>query len=150
MDLQTKAGNNARGCTAKEFKEVMEVAKAKAKEGITAPIYIFDNATIHTSAVKDYPTLVSLGEVLFIPKWSPEFNKAIEHNHAHVQHAFLNAVRALPDGAELKPADAMKMLELAFFNTTTAEGVARDMTSLVSTLNAVVKAKGDRPPQHLM
>lgn len=128
----------------------MEYAKYKVGEKLSFPVYAFDNAPIHKAALKDYPDLIPKGHQLPVPRYSPDFNRAIEHNHAHVEDLFYKAVEALPQGVRLSCRDAMLMLNDIFFQHTNASSIAKDVGGMPTLWEKVVKLEGQYPPKKYM
>lgn len=142
--------HTARACTADEFKEVMEYAKQESEKKIEQPIYAFDNAPIHRAAMNKYPDMVPDSQYWSVPRYSPDFNKPIEHNHANVQRFVLKTTRFMPRSVELTAKDARGMCKDVFFGKTSVKGCKRDISSMPSTYQAVIVAKGHYPPDKYM
>ena len=152
-DLQTKKGTKARGCTSWEFMYwVMPEAYSQAVlAGIKDPIFAFDNNHIHHD-VQEHPEMLGLApaNILKLPNYSPDFNKAIEHNHAYTQSAFMAELRDHPFDEPLDPVKLRQLLERVFFHHTTVKMVCTDVDSMRQTWDAVIERKGGYPIPKLM
>ena len=147
MRLQVAStGEKAKGPTAEEFlKEVISEAKKAAEEkGIRNPIFAFDNASIHELAKGALPA----SQVLKVPKWSPDFMKVIEHNHAYVVDRF---ERYLAKKRNIKQPPSMfhNLLINCFRDATTKQVVSRDLRGLWPMLRATITVDGDYASRNL-
>lgn len=139
-------GGKAKGPTAEEFlKEVISEAKKAAEDkGIRNPIFAFDNASIHELAKRELPA----SQVLKVPKWSPDFMKVIEHNHAYVVNRF---ERELGRRRNINHPPSMfhKLLIKCFKEATTKEVVSSDLRGLWPMLRATITVGGDYASRNL-
>lgn len=129
--------HTARACTADEFKEVMEYAKQESEKKIEQPIYAFDNAPIHRAAMKKYPDMVPASQYWSVPRYSPDFNKPIEHSWNQVKRKLLNRIYQGYD-VVMTPQLAQQWVQEAFFSIT-QDSVERDVKSLMDTW-AIIQA----------
>lgn len=151
--LQTKTGAQAQGCTAFEFQNaVMPTAHYRALvSGIQDPIFAFDNNRIHND-VKKHPEVLGLtrDNFLDLPKYSPDFNKPIEHNHGYIEKRFKQLLRDYPYDLPLSATQLMEMLMRVFMEYTPVQGVHNDVNSLRATWQAVIDVGGDYPAKEYM
>jgi hypothetical protein len=102
----------------------------------------FDNASIHELAKEVLPA----GQVLKVPKWSPDFMKVIEHNHGYVVDHFHKQLEAETRKNRHKRYTAVglrKKLKQSFFAATSKEGVQNDLAKYWEMLTATINEKGD-------
>lgn len=128
----------------------MKYAKQESESKIEQPIYAFDNAPIHRAAMEEYPDMVPDSQYWSVPRYSPDFNKPIEHNHANVQRFVLETSRFMPQSMLLNDEDAMQMCIDVFFGKTSVKGCQRDVSSMPSMWQAVLGVKGNYPPDKYM
>lgn len=119
--------------------------------GIKDPIFAFDNASIHKDALA-HPEWIGLtkADILELPTYSPDFNKAIEHNHAIIEHAFSNVFRNLPSEIKVDAVELRIWLHRTFWAYTDQESVNADVRSLRDTWKAVIAQDGDYPDKQFM
>lgn len=146
MLLQVKSGKRlARGPTEQEFLDevIKEVIQAAKDKGIAKPIIACDWDRIHKAAKAALPDSM----VLAVPTWSPDFMKAVEHNHAYVVDTFETLVQEDSTLVPHKPQWYMNLLQRVFYEKTTPAVVQPDVQSLQDTFKAVIAAGGDYPPR---
>lgn len=133
-------GEKARGPTGQEFlKDVISVAKKAAEEkGIRHPIFAFDSDSIHDLAREVLPE----DQVLRVPKWSPDFMRVIEHNHAYVVDAFEKLLNKKV-ARKYTPEEFQQFLKVTFYKVSTKEVVQKDIKADRELLKAVIANGGD-------
>lgn len=128
-------------------------------EGPNAPadrppffIYVFDNNKIHKDAKLWEIGLDISDQLLYlytnntgsqwlqIPRYSPEFNKPIEHVHSHLERAYKTTLLYGHDS--MTHVQLRNVLRTLFYTTITAAAVRKDVQSLEDTYDAVIEAVG--------
>lgn len=142
--MQTRKSQAARSATSEEFiQSVMCDAEKGAHDlGIEHPIYAFDNASIHNAAKATMPH----SALLPIPAWSPDFMKAIEHNHQYVCDKFEKLVMSVGDQKKTSEWFRSK-LESTFYEQSTPARVGADIKSLKQTYQGIIAARGGYGPK---
>lgn len=124
------------------------IKAGKLKLGF-CPHWSLDNANVHKSACGE-PTWEGgrppgpMMEI-WVPPWSPDLHKPIEHVHGTV----VSATRAVIL-QEQKPRacieEYFKEVQKQFYARITAQGVSQDVASLQDTYREVLRLKGRFPP----
>ena len=150
--MQTKKGTVARAPTTDEFLHVMEYFKEKAMEVKTkfphifskrGPLrFSFDNPPIHNTC-----PLSTIGiepeHRAPLPPRSPDMHKVIEHIFGTLTNAMNESLASDP---ELKGVTKYKeKLEELFMHRITPNSVSKDVKSLKSTYDEIIRLGGDWP-----
>lgn len=153
--MQTKQGKPAKGCTAREFCDVMKAIQEAASERV-APLLVgneqqqlvwsFDNDRVHQSALpmlREQGLLTNTNRAP-LPPFSPDMHKVVEHCIARLT-CMVAAELADTEDVHQNVAYWMAKLEEMFFGGISAESIARDVASLAETYMAILEVEGAWP-----
>lgn len=153
--MQTLAGKPAKGCTSREFCDVMgaiqqqailKVAPLMGAQQQQQIIWSFDNDAVHKAAL---PELLNRGILTSsnrapLPPCSPDMHKVVEHCIARLA-SLVNAELVSTDDAVQSVAYWQQRLVHLFSTQITAPQIARDVQSLKKTHQAIIDAEGAWP-----
>jgi hypothetical protein len=153
--MQTKKGEPAKGCTAREFCEVMSQIQEEARSRVLPSlmgsqqqqmVWSFDNDRVHEAALAELRVrgLLTATNRAPLPPHSPDMHKVIEHCIGRLTSMVL-AELADTEAVQLSVAHWQARLEDMFFNNITAESIAKDVVSLADTYRAIIDVEGAWP-----
>lgn len=161
LHLQNTKGQAARAPTADELREVVfsgiqqaiytHPTWSKLVAAGVVPILSLDNAPVHKAAMTEQYQADQRLIVDWVPPYSPDLNKPIEHSHANTVRAFRKEqYAAILRGQGLRsmgdiPA-LFERLEQCFKRANPLEAVRDDVHSLKETYAAVMACNGGYPP----
>lgn len=165
LHLQTKKGNEAKGPTGEEIKDLIcSFSNKLAQPGVwpstmCPPIYTLDNASIHHTAVDGWEEPDHwwqkekiFGSPAFVPPHSPDLHQVPEHAHARIVHHFQHQLWLEAIAHKSVRQTVMGYWELvqqAFEATCTKEIISADVDRLYAVYEAVKSNNGDWAPRGL-
>ena len=109
--------------------------------GGEAVIMSYDNPAIHKAAAEELEAAgFDQKDKLFLPEYSPDIHKVVEHVHGQIKQEFR---RRLAKDTRLKSPEQMVRLLKSVFNGIKAESIKKDVLSLYATFDAIIEADGD-------
>jgi hypothetical protein len=138
--MQTKKGEPAKGCTSREFCDVMAQIQAAASSRVVPNlvglqqqqvVWSFDNDRVHEGALTElrWRGLVTANNRAPLPPHSPDMHKVIEHCIGRLT-SMVVAELADTEDVHLSVAHWQARLQDMFFNGISAESIAKDVASL--------------------
>jgi len=151
----TKKGRPAKGCTAREFCDVMRSIHEAASTRVTPLlvgseqqqlVWSFDNDRVHQAALPQLREegLLTNTNIAPLPPFSPDMHKVVEHCIARLT-GMVAAALADTEDVHQDVAYWMGRLEAMFFGGVTADSIARDVGSLAETYMAILEVEGGYP-----
>lgn len=142
--MQTKKGKEAGSITEHEFEYVMAAIAYEAEQaGISNPIFVADNASVHTAMGPKSPNPRLRFPRWAIPAKSPDMNKPAEHAIAQTKAAFY---RKLYESSHRKLTGklAQELMQAAFKESNKRSSVAADVQTCALTLEVIATPEGQQ------
>ena len=95
------------------------------------PRFVFDTARAHVSATRFLSENMVFWQQVWIPRWSPDFNKPVEHAHGTVKQAFKHGTprhRPLPPTCTM--ADVKQRITDLVQELITVEHIQKDVATV--------------------
>jgi hypothetical protein len=156
-------GTKAKGPTRDEVRHLLMQASSKLEDHPRwpkswKPIWSLDNVSMHVAAAEEWHgawrfnddgTEKVLGEVLFVPPYSPDLHQVIEHVHANTCGMWKRELMHMPFESKTygSVVEVFEHLQECFYHANTADTVAANIRKLcMETYPAVLALNGGWPP----
>lgn len=146
--MQRQDGQTAKGTTTAEFEWVLSHVREHAEDDAFKhrhllknpkkwrPMYGFDRARIHNVQKALAALKCAAKQILPIPHYAPDFQKAVEHVHGYCKSMFRKRLRTI--SPMLPIADLAAHYDDIFFSVK-AESVRKDIESLPLTYKHILQ-----------
>jgi hypothetical protein len=166
LHVQTMKGTKAKGPTRDEIRHLLMQASAKLAEHPRwprgwKPIWSMDNVSMHVAAAEDWHgawrvnedgSEAVMGEILFVPPYSPDLHQVIEHVHANTCGMWKRELMHLPFESKVYATvvEVFEHLQECFYKANTTGTVSANIRKVyMETYLAVLALDGGWPPAKL-